>query len=60
MGVHHAGLTLDDRRMTEDLFLKKIIQIVVATSVSIPPSLRIFDQSDSAHYADISGRCKLT
>ncbi|KAF8582310.1 P-loop containing nucleoside triphosphate hydrolase protein [Ramaria rubella] len=32
IGVHHAGLTLDDRRVTEDLFLKKIIRVVVATS----------------------------
>ncbi|KIJ44323.1 hypothetical protein M422DRAFT_779412 [Sphaerobolus stellatus SS14] len=33
IGVHHAGLTMDDRRATEDLFLKKIIRVVVATSV---------------------------
>ncbi|KAF8517515.1 P-loop containing nucleoside triphosphate hydrolase protein, partial [Hysterangium stoloniferum] len=32
LGVHHAGLTLDDRRTTEDLFLQKIIRVVVATS----------------------------
>lgn len=34
VGVHHAGLHFDDRRATEDLYLKKILRVVVATSVS--------------------------
>lgn len=34
IGVHHAGLALDDRRAIEDLYLKKILRIVIATSVS--------------------------
>lgn len=33
IGVHHAGLTMDDRRATEDLYLKKTLRIVIATSV---------------------------
>lgn len=34
IGVHHAGLNLDDRRAIEDLYLKKTLRLVVATSVS--------------------------
>lgn len=33
IGIHHAGMTLDDRRTTEDLFLKSILKVVVCTSV---------------------------
>lgn len=33
IGVHHAGLSMDDRRATEDLFIEKILRVVVATSV---------------------------
>ena len=35
IGVHHAGMTLDDRRTTEDLYLSKLLRVVVATSVSL-------------------------
>ena len=35
IGVHHAGLTFDDRRATEDLYLKKILRVIVSTSVSL-------------------------
>jgi ATP-dependent DNA helicase HFM1/MER3 len=35
VGVHHAGLTFDDRRATEDLYLKKILRVIVSTSVSL-------------------------
>ena len=37
IGIHHAGLTIDDRRATEDLFSKKIIRVIVSTSVSSSP-----------------------
>ena len=37
IGVHHAGLTLEDRRATEGLYLKKILRIVIATSVRMLP-----------------------
>lgn len=33
IGVHHAGLTLEDRRCTEELFLSKVLRVVVSTSV---------------------------
>ncbi|KAK7467467.1 ATP-dependent DNA helicase MER3 [Stygiomarasmius scandens] len=32
IGVHHAGLTLDDRRTIEELYLNRILRIVVATT----------------------------
>jgi ATP-dependent DNA helicase HFM1/MER3 len=32
IGVHHAGLSLDDRRAVESLFLNKQLKVVVATS----------------------------
>ena len=35
VGVHHAGLSFDDRRATEDLYLKKILRVIVSTSVSL-------------------------
>jgi replicative superfamily II helicase len=34
IGIHHAGLSMDDRRAIEDLYLKKVLRIVIATSVS--------------------------
>ena len=34
IGVHHAGLNLDDRRATEELFLDGNLRVIVATSVS--------------------------
>ena len=33
IGVHHAGLTLEDRRCTEELFLSKVLRVIVSTSV---------------------------
>ena len=33
IGVHHAGVSIDDRRATEQLYLKKVLRILVATSV---------------------------
>jgi superfamily II RNA helicase len=35
IGVHHAGLTIDDRRAIEDLYLRGILRVVVATSVRL-------------------------
>jgi len=32
VGMHHAGLTESDRRIVEELFVKKKIQILVTTS----------------------------
>lgn len=33
IGVHHAGMTMDDRRTTEELFLQKVLRVITATSV---------------------------
>ena len=35
IGVHHAGLGMDDRRATEELYLNRKLRIVIATSVSV-------------------------
>ncbi|EGN95664.1 hypothetical protein SERLA73DRAFT_76746 [Serpula lacrymans var. lacrymans S7.3] len=32
IGVHHAGLNFEDRRLIEDMFMKKTLRVVVATS----------------------------
>lgn len=40
IGTHHAGMTLDDRRVIEDLFLQKLLRVIVATSVSFLFALR--------------------
>lgn len=33
IGVHHAGLTLDDRQAIERLYVGKVLRILIATSV---------------------------
>jgi Lhr-like helicase len=33
IAVHHAGLNTDDRRAVEELFLRKALRVLVATSV---------------------------
>ncbi|KAG6900409.1 hypothetical protein C0993_011102 [Termitomyces sp. T159_Od127] len=35
IGVHHAGLTLDDRKATETLYLNGTLRVIVATSVCL-------------------------
>ena len=37
IGIHHAGMAMDDRRAVENLFLSKTISIVIATSVRLFP-----------------------
>lgn len=32
IGVHHAGLNLSDRKLTEELYLQKVLRILIATS----------------------------
>ncbi|KAF5330810.1 hypothetical protein D9619_005499 [Psilocybe cf. subviscida] len=32
IGLHHAGLTMDDRRATERLYLNKTLRVLIATS----------------------------
>ncbi|PBK78606.1 P-loop containing nucleoside triphosphate hydrolase protein [Armillaria solidipes] len=50
IGVHHAGLSLDDRRAVEGLFLKRVLRIVVATSV-----IASFNICPAAHTVVIKG-----
>ena len=35
IGVHYAGLALEDRKRVEDMFLKGLLRIVFATSVEL-------------------------
>lgn len=35
IGVHHAGLVMDDRKATEQLYLKGTLRVLIATSVCI-------------------------
>lgn len=35
IGVHHAGLIMDDRKATEQLYLKGTLRVLIATSVRI-------------------------
>ncbi|CAA7271574.1 unnamed protein product [Cyclocybe aegerita] len=64
IGVHHAGLTLDDRRSTEQLYLKKVLRVLVATStlavgVNLPAHMvvikgvHIFQNNISQEYSDL-------
>ncbi|KAF5380937.1 hypothetical protein D9615_004089 [Tricholomella constricta] len=64
IGVHHAGLTLDDRRATEDLYLNGVLRIVVATStlavgVNLPAHMVVikgvqtFQNNASIEYSDL-------
>ncbi|OBZ69133.1 putative ATP-dependent DNA helicase HFM1 [Grifola frondosa] len=64
IGVHHAGMTIDDRRATEDLYLKKILRILFATStlavgVNLPAhtvvikGVKIFTNNTSQEYSDL-------
>lgn len=40
IGIHHAGLGIEDRKLVEDLFLGGIIRVLIATSVSRYQPLR--------------------
>ncbi|KDQ33025.1 hypothetical protein PLEOSDRAFT_1073367 [Pleurotus ostreatus PC15] len=64
IGVHHAGLNLDDRRAIEDLYLKKTLRLVVATStlavgVNLPAHMvvikgvKTFQNSVTVEYSDL-------
>ncbi|KAJ7685543.1 P-loop containing nucleoside triphosphate hydrolase protein [Mycena polygramma] len=64
IGVHHAGLTLDDRRTVEDLYLRGVLRVVVATStlavgVNLPAhtvvikGVQIFQNNASIEYSDL-------
>ena len=51
VGVHHAGLSLDDRRATEELYLNKILRVIVSTSVS--PN-RLSNSVSTVPFEDVS------
>ncbi|KAK0196704.1 hypothetical protein F5146DRAFT_1153057 [Armillaria mellea] len=64
IGVHHAGLSLDDRRAIEGLFLKRVLRIVIATStlavgVNLPAhtvvikGVQTFQNNVSVEYSDL-------
>ncbi|KAJ6490602.1 Sec63 Brl domain-containing protein [Mycena vitilis] len=64
IGVHHAGLTIDDRRAVEDLYLRGVLRVVVATStlavgVNLPAhtvvikGVQIFQNNASIEYSDL-------
>ncbi|EMD38220.1 hypothetical protein CERSUDRAFT_48078, partial [Gelatoporia subvermispora B] len=64
IGVHHAGMTMGDRRTIEDLFLRKILRIVVSTStlavgVNLPAhtviikGVKTFQNNLSQEYPDL-------
>ncbi|EKM55317.1 uncharacterized protein PHACADRAFT_143494 [Phanerochaete carnosa HHB-10118-sp] len=64
IGIHHAGLTWDDRRAMEDLFLKKVLRVIVATStlavgVNLPAhtviikGVKIFATDGWQEYSDL-------
>ena len=55
VGVHHAGMTLDDRRATEDLFLKSVLKVIVCTSVRSTP---VSSAPILRHLADIGSWCE--
>jgi ATP-dependent DNA helicase HFM1/MER3 len=35
IGAHHAGLDLSDKRLVEELFINRVLRVVVATSVGL-------------------------
>ncbi|KAF9013956.1 hypothetical protein BDQ17DRAFT_1320644 [Cyathus striatus] len=52
IGVHHAGLAMNDRRLTEDLYVRKILRVLVSTStLAVGVNLRWL----SAHTVVIKG-----
>ncbi|KZT02310.1 P-loop containing nucleoside triphosphate hydrolase protein [Laetiporus sulphureus 93-53] len=64
IGVHHAGISMEDRRTTEELYIKKVLRIVFATStlavgVNLPAhtvvikGVKIFQNNTSQEYSDL-------
>ncbi|KAI7887163.1 activating signal cointegrator 1 complex subunit 3 [Lichtheimia hyalospora FSU 10163] len=55
IGLHHAGLTEDDRKLVEELYLKLKIQILIATStlawgVNLPAHLVVIKGTEYYNY----------
>ncbi|KAG1754344.1 hypothetical protein EDB19DRAFT_1902496 [Suillus lakei] len=64
IGVHHAGLTIDDRKTIEDLYLRKVLRVLLATStlavgVNLPAHLvvikgvKLYQNGESKEYSDL-------
>ncbi|TCD63539.1 Sec63 [Steccherinum ochraceum] len=64
IGIHHAGMTLDDRRRMETLFLNGSLRVIVATStlavgVNLPAhtvvvkGVKIYQNNTSQEYSDL-------
>ncbi|KAG1761698.1 Sec63 Brl domain-containing protein [Suillus occidentalis] len=64
IGVHHAGLNIDDRKTTEDLYLRKVLRVLLATStlavgVNLPAHLvvikgvKLYQNGESKEYSDL-------
>ncbi|KAG0697011.1 DEAD-domain-containing protein [Suillus ampliporus] len=64
VGVHHAGLTISDRKAVEDLYLRKVLRVLLATStlavgVNLPAHLvvikgvKLFQNGESKEYSDL-------
>ncbi|KAG2362507.1 hypothetical protein BDR07DRAFT_1451114 [Suillus spraguei] len=64
IGVHHAGLTISDRKTIEDLYLRKVLRVLLATStlavgVNLPAHLvvikgvKLYQNGESKEYSDL-------
>ncbi|KAH9928154.1 uncharacterized protein B0H18DRAFT_875089 [Fomitopsis serialis] len=64
IGAHHAGMSLEDRRAIEDLYTKKLLRIVFATStlavgVNLPAhtvilkGVKVFQNNTMQEYSDL-------
>ncbi|KAM6500407.1 Sec63 Brl domain containing protein [Amanita muscaria] len=64
IGVHHAGLAMEDRRSVEDQFVKGILQVMVATStlavgVNLPAhtvvikGVHLYQNGANVEYSDL-------
>ncbi|TFY60086.1 hypothetical protein EVJ58_g5372 [Rhodofomes roseus] len=64
VGIHHAGMAIEDRRATEDLYMKKLLKILFATStlavgVNLPAhtvilkGVKIFQNNAMQEYSDL-------
>ncbi|KAI9571366.1 DEAD-domain-containing protein [Boletus coccyginus] len=64
IAVHHAGLSTDDRRAVEELFLRKALRVLVATStlavgVNLPAQMvvikgvKLYQNGEMREYSDL-------